>query len=186
MIEKNERRPISNFFIKKSIQIRLITTVLLIVIGSSLVTTALLAFIYNNKSNEGSFFYMSNDIRQDIELRNLLETILPSVIATQAISIVIGLGIGMFSSRKMAVPLYKFEKWVQQLKNGKLSTEIAFREKGHLRDLTVQCNAMADFYRETFKTLHHHLEQADQNLESVETARQHLHQAKSVISSLDF
>jgi len=46
------------------------------------------------------------------------------------------------------VPIYKFEKWVSQLKNGNLNTKISFREnEEEMNDLTVECNALAAHYR---------------------------------------
>jgi signal transduction histidine kinase len=109
--------------------------------------------MYNSKAKNGAFYYMSNDSREDLQLRSILELILPSVLGAQVFSILIGLGIGMFSSRKMAVPIYKFEKWVSQLKNGNLNTRLSFRENEEMKDLTVQCNAMADYYKAIFAEL---------------------------------
>jgi methyl-accepting chemotaxis protein len=153
MPQRNERRPVRNFFIKKSLQLKIIFKILLVVLLSAVITTAALTVLYDSKSRNGSFYYMSNDTRQDLELKNILEFILPSVVAAQVFSIVIGLGIGLFSSRKMAVPIYKFEKWVSQLRSGNLNTKISFREDEEMKELTEECNAMADTYRDVFRKI---------------------------------
>jgi methyl-accepting chemotaxis protein len=154
MTQRNERHPFRHFFIKKSMQLKIIFKILFVVLLSAVITTAAVTFLYESKSRNGSFYYMSNDTRQDLELKNILEFILPSVVAAQAFSIAIGLGIGLFSSRKIAVPIYKFEKWVSQLKSGNLNTKISFREDEEMRELTEECNVMAEHYRQVFKKIH--------------------------------
>ena len=110
MPDQNVRQPVKNFFIKKSIQIKVIAKILFIILATALLTTVTVSLVYNSKSQSGSFYYMSNDTKQDLELKNILEVILPSVIGAQLVTLLIGLGIGLFSSRKIAVPIYKFEK----------------------------------------------------------------------------
>ncbi len=112
-----------------------------------LLTTGLLAFIYNTKSQQGSFYYMSNDVMQDLELTSVLGIILPPIIAVEIIAVFIAFVIGLVSSRAVAVPLYKIEKWAIRLKNGKLNTTLAFREEKAMKDLTIECNAVTDFFR---------------------------------------
>ena len=150
MSDQNVRQPVKNFFIKKSMQIKIIAKILFIILATTLLTTMTVSLVYNSKSQRGSFYFMSNDTKQDLELKNILEVILPSVIGAQLITLFIGLGIGLFSSRKIAVPIYKFEKWVSQLKTGNLLTRIEFREKEEMEDLTHECNTLADFYRKKF------------------------------------
>ena len=128
------------------------------VLLTGLITTGLLAFIYNTKAQQGSFYYMSNDIMQDLELNSILGIILPPIIAVEIIAVAIAFGIGLFSSRKVAVPLYKIEKWAMRLKSGKLNTTLAFREENAMKDLTIQCNAVTDFYRSLCMDIREHVE----------------------------
>ena len=97
---------------------------------------------------------MSNDTHEDLQIKSFLEVLLPTVAGAQIVSILIGLGIGLFSSRKTAVPIYKFEKWVQQLKSGNLNTELSFREDEEMHDLTLECNELAGYYKSIFEDLH--------------------------------
>ena len=87
MKDKHTRRRVKNFFIKKSIQIRMITGIFFTVLVMSLITTALLAFIYNIKAQQGSFYYMSNDVMQDLELTSVLGIILPPIVTVEIIAI---------------------------------------------------------------------------------------------------
>ena len=131
-------------------QLKVIAKIVFIILITALLTTVTVSLVYNSKSQSGSFYYMSNDTKQDLELKNILEVILPSVIGAQLVTLLIGLGVGLFSSRKIAVPIYKFEKWVSQLKTGNLLTRLEFREKTEMEDLTHECNTLADFYRKKF------------------------------------
>jgi methyl-accepting chemotaxis protein len=153
MTQRNVRQPFRHFFIKKALQFKIIAEIVFVVLLTAVLTTCTLTILYNNKAKNGTFYYMSNDSREDLQLRGILGLILPSVLGAQAFSILIGLGIGLFSSRKMAVPIYKFEKWVSQLKTGNLNTRISFRETEEMKDLTRQCNALADYYKDVFTEL---------------------------------
>lgn len=147
---KNVRRPLGNFFIKRSLQMRIVGRIALVMLLSTILTTVFLATVYNQRSQEGSFYYMSNDIRQDIQLKSLLGIILPSVISAQVVSLLLGIGIGLFSSRKVAVPVYKFEKWANQMRKGNLKTRMEFRETNEMKDLSIECNELAEQLRTSF------------------------------------
>jgi methyl-accepting chemotaxis protein len=119
-------------------------------------TTGLLMLLYNIKSKEGSFYYMSNDVMQDLELKNIIGIVMPSIVIVEIIAILIAFGIGIISSRKIAVPIFKIEKWASRLKAGKLNTTLAFREEDHLNELTTQCNSVTDFYKTIFEEIRQH------------------------------
>lgn len=153
MNEKNYRHPLKNFFIKKSVQFKIIFHIILTVIATGAVTLGILVFIYNSKSQAGSFYYMSNDVMQDLELQNILGIILTPIVIVELMAIFISFAIGLFSSRKIAVPLYKIEKWAYDLGRGKLNAELAFREEDNLDDLTTQCNAATKLYRDVLTNI---------------------------------
>jgi methyl-accepting chemotaxis protein len=156
--DKHLRHPLKNFFIKKSIQINIIWKIIVTVIIAASLTTGLIMFLYNLKSSEGSFYYMSNDMMQDLELKNIIGIVLPSIIVVEIIAILIAFGIGLISSRKIAVPIFKIEKWASKLRAGKLNTTLAFREEDHLNELTTQCNSVTDFYKTIFEEIRQHTE----------------------------
>lgn len=186
MNDKNARQPIRHFFIKKPMQYKIIGEVLLAVFLTALLTTVAVSLIYNVKSRDGSFYYMSNDTKQDLELKNILEMVLPSVIGAQVISMLIGLGIGLFSSRKIAVPIYKFEKWVTNLKTGNLLTRIEFREKEDMEDLTHECNMLVDFYRDKFVQINDALKKLEQRAEIDPKVKETVATIKQTLQKITF
>jgi hypothetical protein len=157
----NVRKPFSNFLIKRSLQVRIIISILFIMVMTGLLTTVILAWVGNVKSQGGSFYFMSNDVLHDLELTSILGVILPSLIAAQFVSFIIALGIGLFSSRKVAVPIYKIEKWAGELKTGNLTTRLSFREQDTMKDLSGACNSVTDFYRKVFGELNAAVASAD-------------------------
>ena len=161
MTEQENRRSVSNFFIKGPLQAKIIIQIVGVVLLTSLLTLGALALAYNIKSPHGHF-YITNDIMHEFKLTNMLGLILPSLIAAQAVSILIGLAIGLFSSRKVAVPVYKFEKWVHQMSHGNLNIRLSFREDEEMRDLTIQCNSLVEYYRQIFNEI----DQASLKIES--------------------
>ena len=93
----------------------------------------------------------------------------------------------MFSSRKAAVPVYKLEKWAMQLKKGKLKTQLGFREIKEMKDLTIQCNALADTYRQIFRDLDTSLAniQSDRVYKS-QVVTQELSHIQSILDKIDY
>lgn len=163
MPDKNFRHPLKNFFIKKTIQFKIIFKIILTAIATGAITLAILAIIYNSKSQAGSFYYMSNDVMQDLELQNILGIILTPILIVESISILISFAIGLFSSRKIAVPLFKIEKWAYNLSKGKLNTQLAFREEDNLKDLTSKCNAVTKLYTNLINNISQHTDNISQN-----------------------
>jgi len=186
MSDKITRQPIRHFFIKKSMQYKIIAEILFVVFLTALLTTVTVSLVYNVKSRNGSFYYMSNDTKQDIELKNIMEVVLPSIIGAQVISMLIGLGIGLFSSRKIAVPIYKFEKWVTNLKTGNLLTRIEFREKEDMEDLTHECNMLVDFYRDKFVQINEALLRLEQQASNDPKTRERIAEIKQILQKVTF
>ncbi len=186
MTEKNVRRPFSNFFVKKSIQFGIIGKILFVVFLSTVLTTILLAVAYNAKSQGGSFYYMSNNIMEDLKLQSILGIILPALISAQLVSLVIGFAIGCFSSRKVAVPIYKIEKWATQLRNGKLNTHLAFREGEEMKELTIQCNAVADKFKRMCNDISDSVERMQHVPDKPGAVSSHLSRIKSILDEVEF
>lgn len=145
------RHPVSNFFIKRDLQIRLIGKIVSAVLASTVVVviTLLLIFYLRYKS---SIFYMM-DLEGELYKQSIIGILLPSLLVSALVNIVVGLGIGMYASRKYAVPIYKLEQWAMLLKNGHLSAKLRFREKEEMKELSDHCNTLSEDYRSRFARL---------------------------------
>jgi methyl-accepting chemotaxis protein len=162
--------------------------IFLSVIVSALLTLGVLVVVYNAKSQYGSYYYMSNDIRQDLqllELKSILGTILPPILAVELIGVTIAFIIGLVSSRKIAVPIYKVEKWAYRLRNGKLNSQLAFRTEDRLEDLTIQCNGVTDFFRKTCQEISEHTDAISYNPQNAEFVKEHAAAIKKILDKME-
>jgi len=136
------RRPIGNFFIKKSLQIRLILKIMMAVLISTIVSCGSLIFVYFIKYNT-IIVYQLNKLNQELSKENIIFLILPALLISAFINLLIAAGIGLYSSRKYAVPIYKLEQWASLLIKGKITAILKFREKEEMKELSDNCNRLS-------------------------------------------
>lgn len=160
--QKFKRHYFKNFLIKKDLQLRFIRKIIFAVIITAVITVAILGAVYYVKANSGYFYFIEQDLMGDLEQRSMLEVILPSLVIAEIVSIIVGVMLGLFSSRKFAVPIYKIEQFVTNLQNHKFGARLFFREKDEFEDLTRECNTLSEGLKETFDQLSSNLDAAGQ------------------------
>jgi methyl-accepting chemotaxis protein len=186
MTAPNVRKPVRNFFVKKSLQLSMVIRMMLIVLLSTAITTLLLAIVYNAKSQGGSFYYMSNNVMEDLQLESILGIILPAIITAQVVSIFIVIGIGLFSSRKIAVPLYKIEQWAHHVRNGKLNAYLAFRETAQMKELVSECNGVTAKFKQTLTEIRTTADSLEQRAADPAAVEQQVARIKSILEKYEF
>ena len=149
MTEKFTRKPISNFFIKKSLQIRLIAKIVVAALASTLLTAACLIIVYYLKY-QTVVVYQLDKLTQELSREHIIFLILPTLLMSSIVSLVLSFGVGLYSSRKYAVPIYKLEQWASLLQKGKMSAMLRFREKEEMKELSDKCNLLASELRFRF------------------------------------
>lgn len=152
------------FFIKKELQIRLMAQILVPVILTAVITTGIIAAVYYQKAGNGYFYFMSNDLTQGMQAQNILKTILPSLVIAEIVSVLLGFGLGLFSSRKLALPIHSIEQWLAKIMQGKFGAKIAFKKKEEFVRLSAQCNLISDSLVNIFSHLHAELEMAEKTV----------------------
>lgn len=163
-----KRHPIKNFLIKKDMQMRYIAKILWAVVFTAIITTVVLAAVYYVKSGSGYFYFMSNDLMEDLKRQSILETILPSLIIAEAVSVLVGILIGLFSSRKIALPVFKIEQWLQKLVDGDYGARLIFREKEEFQTMSRLCNQVSESLVSMFGRVHDDLEATEKSLQDEE------------------
>lgn len=153
MSKNASRKPIGNFFIKKSLQTRLIRKIVLSALLSTIVSYASLMLVYYLKY-QTVIVYQLDKLTQELNREHIIFLILPTLLVSAIVSLLVSFGIGMYSSRKYAVPIYKLEQWAALLCNGKLSAVLRFREKEEMKELSDNCNRLATELRKRFLDLH--------------------------------
>ena len=143
------RRPIRNFFVKRTLQIRLIKNIVIAAVVSAVISSSTLFFVYYLRYKT-VVVYQLDQMTQNLSRENILTLIFPALLISAILCIILGLGIGLYSSRKYAVPIYKVEQWLTLLLEGKIGAVLQFREKDELKDLSTKCNTLGVELQKTF------------------------------------
>jgi len=152
MSSKAHRKPIGNFFIKRSLQLRLIKKISVAALLSTVASTISLILVYYLKY-QTVIVYQLDKITQELNREHIVYLILPTLLVSALVSIIVAFGIGLYASRKYAVPIYKLEQWATLLRAGKIGATLRFREKEEMKELSDRCNQLATEYRNRFLEL---------------------------------
>jgi methyl-accepting chemotaxis protein len=154
------RHPLGNFFILRDLQLRLISKVVAVGVVSTLVavTTLLAVYVISYKSIDFWLVNMGNNAEIAPQPVNIISLILPSLLIGTIVNIIVTFCVGLYASRKYAVPIYKLEQWAALLINGHMTARLTFREKEELKELSTRCNLLADSLRRRFIGLRDQLE----------------------------
>jgi len=142
---KAVRKPVGNFFIKKSLQIRLIVNVMTVSVVSSIVSSGTLLLVYFYKYDT-TVLYMFNEFNNVLQKESIIRLILPTLVISSVVALALAFGIGLYASRKYAVPVFKIEQWASQIISGKAAATLKFREKEEMKDLSDKCNELGAMY----------------------------------------
>jgi methyl-accepting chemotaxis protein len=148
MANKAIRKPVGNFFIKKTLQIGLIMKVVAASLASVVISSASLLLVYYYKFDTIAVYTWNQDTN-GLDKKSMIDLILPPLSISVAISILVAFGIGLYASRKYAVPIFKIEQWVSMLLGGKMTAILRFREQEEMKELTQKCNELGSFLRGT-------------------------------------
>jgi methyl-accepting chemotaxis protein len=146
MSSRASRKPIGNFFIKRALQIRLIVNIVIAALISTLVTSGSLILVYYIKY-QTVIVYQLDKLTQELSREHLLFLILPTLLISSVVNILLSFGVGLYASRKYAVPIYKLEQWSNLLLQGKFSAVLKFREREEMKDLSDNCNDLSNTIR---------------------------------------
>jgi methyl-accepting chemotaxis protein len=149
------RRPIGNFFVLKDLQMRLIGKIMLIILLTTAVCLVSLLSVYMSRYRSVLFYQLNMD--GELVKENILNIILPSLIISGLVSISLGAILGLYASRKYAVPIYKLEQWARLLRKGKFTAYLRFREGDELKQLSSDCNLLADTIRSRLLAIQTHV-----------------------------
>jgi methyl-accepting chemotaxis protein len=145
------RRYFGNFFIKKSLQIRLIVKIVVAAILATIICSCTLLLVYYLRYNSVLLYQM--DQLTNLTKENIIFIILPSLLISSLVNFIVAVCLGLYASRKYAVPIYKLEQWARMIKQGKINAKIQFREREEMKELSDDCNNLTAELREKFVTI---------------------------------
>ena len=192
MEKKYIRKPISNFFIKKELQIRLIKRIVAAVLLATLVSVATLLLTYLVKYKSTVIYQItfetagsSTDSEESgasiSDRERITSLVLPSILISGFINIIIAIGIGLYASRKYAVPIFKLEQWVKLLQKGHMAAKLRFREKEEMKELCDSCNELSDELRNKFDQISQYTNELAKNDKGSEAVKK----IQDILNSLE-
>ena len=135
------RKPLGNFFIKRALQVRLMLKIVFTVLSATLISSGSLLLVYYLRYKSVLLYQM--DQMTNLTKENIIFIILPSLLISALVNLFLAGGIGLYASRKYAVPIYKLEHWARLLREGKITAKIRFREKEEMKELSDYCNDLS-------------------------------------------
>lgn len=144
MSAQNNRR--KNYFIKKGFQTRFILRFCGLVILGSLISGAMLFFYLASKRTVTTAFVNSR-----LSIISTADYVLPALIAISLITVVL-ISIAtsivvMYLSHRIAGPLYKLEKSIDEISAGNLALKIQLRSTDEISKMADCLNAMTENFR---------------------------------------
>ena len=193
MKEEHIRKPISNFFIKKELQIRLIKKIVVAVLIATIVSVATLLLTYLVKYKSTVIYQVTFETVESVgdddqsgatisDREKITSLILPSIIISGIINIMIAFFIGLYASRKYAVPIFKLEQWVKLLHEGRMNAQLRFREKEEMRELSSSCNKLAEELKNKFNQI----EKLTKELKDMEKNPEVIKKIQDIIDTVEF
>ncbi|WP_457573197.1 methyl-accepting chemotaxis protein [Desulfolithobacter sp.] len=132
MQQKIKRKKL-NLTVKKELQKWLLIRITGIVLLCSLVA-ALILYFYARSEITSSFF------DAHLKIRRVSDLLLPVLLTGSAVSMVAGLVLAMFLPQKIAGPVYRIEKDLEEVQKGELTKVIHLRKGDLLMDLADEVN----------------------------------------------
>jgi methyl-accepting chemotaxis protein len=151
MTEQFHRKPLSNFFIKRSLQIRLIIKIVIAALLATFICSGTLLLVYYLRYNSVLLYTM--DYLTNLNKENIIFIILPSLLISSLVNFIVAVCLGLYSSRKYAVPIYKLEQWARMIRQGKISAQIRFREREEMKELSDDFNELTRDLRIKFSEI---------------------------------
>ena len=144
-----------NYFIDREFQTKFILKFCLINIAASVLTGALIYFL-NNQSKTVAFEDLKVVVKSTSDfLFPIMTQVLVIVAAFAAITTTI---IVLFTSHRIAGPLYHLTMDFKRLKDKDLSQPIKIRDHDQLQRLATECEALRVEYLQSFRALSKHWE----------------------------
>jgi hypothetical protein len=150
MTEQIHRHPLSHFFIKPSLQIKLIIKIVVAVLIATATFATTLLIMYHFKYTNMPFYQVDLLKTEIYDRLNIVSIILPSLIVSSIVNIILAFLVGLYASRKYAVPIYKLEQWARMIRQGRIAAQIWFREREELKELSDDCNNLTTDLRAKF------------------------------------
>src|SRR3972149_1865130 len=122
-----------NYFIKKNFQVNFTVKFLIIILIEAFLAAGLFLYMSKGPLTTG---YLGSELRIARTYDFFLPMLLLSNLIIVGVSAVIGIGVLIFLSHRLAGPLYRFENILDAIKKGDLTQRFKLRENDQFEELT--------------------------------------------------
>lgn len=130
-----------HYFVKKDYQFKFILKFCLLILIGAMISTVLL-FLFSQGTLTTSFQ------QSRLVIKNTAVAIFPAVIYTNLITLglitLATICVTLFVSHKLAGPMFRFEKELEEIGKGDLTKKISLRKKDQLKDMGESLNKMIE------------------------------------------
>ncbi|OGQ46663.1 MAG: hypothetical protein A2W63_02990 [Deltaproteobacteria bacterium RIFCSPLOWO2_02_44_9] len=130
-----------NYFIKKNFQVNFTVKFLIIILIEAFLAAGLFLYMSKGTLTTG---YLGSELRIARTYDFFLPMLLLSNLIIVGISAVIGIGVLIFLSHRIAGPLYRFENILNSIKKGDLTQRFKLRENDQFAELANSINEHTD------------------------------------------
>ncbi len=145
MGKKDERRRI--YMIDRSFQVRFIVKFCLLVAAAGVLTIGVVYFLCG-RSTTVSILHSKVVVRSTADY--LLPLLVQTVLVVMVLVSVASAAVTLFVSHKIAGPLYRLRKAMQEVAGGNLSAQMKLRQADQLQEVAVSFNDMVKRLKERF------------------------------------
>ncbi|MGE4580166.1 MAG: methyl-accepting chemotaxis protein [Desulfuromonadales bacterium] len=135
-----------NLQIEREFQIWLLVRIVGVIVLCSVVA-GLILFLYARQETAASFY------QAHIKIRRVSDLLLPVVAAGSLVSLASGVLLALFLPQKIAGPIYRIEKDLEQFQHGDLTVTIRLRQGDTLQDFSQNLNNMVISIRERVRVV---------------------------------
>jgi methyl-accepting chemotaxis protein len=164
---RHKRRPIRNFIILPELQWPYIIRLLAVVnLSGVLMATAICILFYfryhgADSGAPGATDMVNAGLMEALVEENLMDVVVPAFVVADIVSLVLGLGLSLYFSRKISVPIYRIGKWAEVVSKGDLSFRLKFRPGDDLHTLEEACNRVSDTYSRIIEDMRRQITEAN-------------------------
>ena len=142
MAHSYQKRKWLNLGIKRQLQLRILSWIFLVIVISSLISGGIFYYYSNRKIDYSTYKEFH------VQLHNMKETLAPWALLAISFGGFIALTVALFYPQKIAGPVYRLEKRIQNIASGNLTEDIRLRSNDELQDLAREINQMGASLRE--------------------------------------
>jgi len=157
-VDKNRRR---KYFLPRSPQPKLL-------LGIAFLILILVAIA-------GGLFYVLANKELSIEyykahstLRYVMQNLLPWLLVVNLLAILVTLFLAIFYTHKIAGPVYRMQKDLRKIAQGKLTLQIKTRKKDQLKELESEINRMTNEFKQNLQRVKEGFSKLDTHLRRLE------------------